>query len=104
MHAAVYEDGGTAYSTFRDCPLRKELRIYGKTGSTENPDMAWFECFAEDSSDRSLVIVVAVPGGLSGAGYAAPIGRQILQFCHEAGYIGIKPKPQTLAEPSWKAN
>ncbi|HOM60061.1 MAG TPA: penicillin-binding transpeptidase domain-containing protein [Anaerohalosphaeraceae bacterium] len=104
MHAAVYEDGGTAYSTFRDCPLRKELKIYGKTGSTENPDMAWFECFAEDSADRSVVIVVAVPGGLSGAGYAAPIGRQILQFCHEAGYIGIKPKPQTLDKPALKTN
>lgn len=100
MRAAVYEDGGTAYSTFLDCPLRKELKIYGKTGSTESPDMAWFECFAEDSADRSIVIVVAVPGGLSGSGYAAPVGRQILQFCYEAGYIGVKPKNQTVRKES----
>ncbi|HPP56171.1 MAG TPA: penicillin-binding transpeptidase domain-containing protein [Anaerohalosphaeraceae bacterium] len=100
MRAAVYEDGGTAYSTFLDCPLRKELKIYGKTGSTESPDMAWFECFAEDSADRSVVIVVAVPGGLSGSGYAAPVGRQILQFCYEAGYIGVKPKNQTVRKQS----
>jgi cell division protein FtsI/penicillin-binding protein 2 len=96
MRAAVYEDGGTAYSTFRDCPLLKELKIYGKTGSTQNPDMAWFECFAEDSADRSIVIVVAVPGGLSGSGFAAPVGRQILQFCYEAGYIGAYSKNRTI--------
>ncbi len=100
MRAAVYEDGGTAYSTFLDFPLRKELKIYGKTGSTESPDMAWFECFAEDSADRSIVIVVAVPGGLSGSGYAAPVGRQILQFCYEAGYIGVKPGNPASAKHS----
>jgi penicillin-binding protein 2 len=94
MHAAVYEQGGTGYSTFIDCPLRKQLKIYGKTGSTERPDMAWFECFAEDSADRAVIVVVAVPGGLSGSAFAAPIGRQILQFCYDDGHIGIKPKPQ----------
>lgn len=93
MHAAVYEQGGTGYTTFSDCPLREQLKIYGKTGSTERPDMAWFECFAEDSADRTLIIVVAVPGGLSGSGYAAPLGRQILQYCYDAGHIGVKPKP-----------
>jgi penicillin-binding protein 2 len=92
MHAAVYEQGGTGYTTFSDCPLRKLLKIYGKTGSTEQPDMAWFECFAEDTADRAVVIVVAVPGGLSGSGYAAPIGRQILQYCYDGGHIGVKPK------------
>jgi len=74
--------------------LRKQLKIYGKTGSTERPDMAWFECFAEDSADRAVIVVVAVPGGLSGSAFAAPIGRQILQFCYDDGHIGIKPKPQ----------
>ena len=90
MHAAVYEPGGTGYDTFRKSPLIKELKVYGKTGSTEQPEMAWFECFAEDSADRSIVIVVSVPGGLSGSGYAAPIGRQILQYCYDAGYIGTR--------------
>lgn len=98
MRAAVSEEGGTAYNTFSDFPLRKELKIYGKTGSTEKPDMAWFECFAQDAADRSIVIVVAVPGGLSGSGYAAPVGRQILQFCYEAGYIGSKQRKQTSDE------
>lgn len=93
MHAAVYEPSGTAYDTFRRCPLREVLAIYGKTGSTENPEMAWFECFAEDSSDRSIIIVAAVPGGLSGSGYAAPLGKEILQMCYDTGYIGIKNNP-----------
>lgn len=88
MKAAVDEPGGTAYETFRRFPLRDTLDIYGKTGSTEKPETAWFECFAEDAADRCIVIVVAVPDGLSGSGYAAPIGREILRMCHEAGYIG----------------
>lgn len=92
MHAAVYEPRGTAYSTFQSFPERKTLDIYGKTGSTENPEMAWFECFAEDAAGRSVIIVVAVPGGLSGSQYAAPLGREILQMCYDAGYIGVKKK------------
>lgn len=93
MWAVVNEDGGTAYRVFRNSPLRNErgMKVYGKTGSTQNPSTAWFECFAEEPSGRAIVIVVLVEGGLSGAGEAAPLGEKILDLCNRSGYIGTKP-------------
>jgi penicillin-binding protein 2 len=93
MWAVANEDGGTAYRVFRDSPLRtqRNMIIYGKTGSTQNPSVAWFECFAEESSGRAIVIAVLVEGGLSGSGEAAPLGEKILDLCNRAGYIGSKP-------------
>lgn len=93
MWAVANEDGGTAYRVFQDSPLRnqRDMKIYGKTGSTQNPSMAWFECFAEEPSGRAIVIVVLVEGGLSGSGEAAPLGEKVLDLCNRAGYIGTKP-------------
>lgn len=93
MWAVVNETGGTAYRVFRDSPLRseREMKIYGKTGSTQNPSVAWFECFAEDHTGRSIAIAVLVERGQSGAGEAAPLGERILDVCNQAGYIGRKP-------------
>ena len=102
MWAVANEDGGTAYKVFKDSPLRtqRNMKIYGKTGSTENPSMAWFECFAEEQSGRSIVIVVLVEGGLSGSGEAAPLGEKILDLCNRAGYIGKKPiEPPSAVQP-----
>ena len=93
MWAVVNEDGGTANSVFRSSPLRTErgMKIYGKTGSTENPNVAWFECFAEDSTGRAIVIAVLVERGQSGSGEAVPLGEKILDLCNRAGYVGKKP-------------
>ena len=96
MWAVANETGGTAYKVFRESPLRTErdMKIYGKTGSTQNPSMAWFECFAEEPSGRAIVIVVLVEGGLSGSGEAAPLGEKILDLANRAGYIGKRPTEQ----------
>ena len=93
MWAVANEDGGTAYRVFHTSPLRTErgMKIYGKTGSTQSPSVAWFECFAEEPSGRAIVITVLVEGGLSGSGEAAPLGEKILDLCNRAGYIGTKP-------------
>lgn len=93
MWAVVNEDGGTANSVFRSSPLRTErgMKIYGKTGSTENPNVAWFEYFAEDSTGRAIVIAVLVERGQSGSGEAVPLGEKILDLCNRAGYVGKKP-------------
>jgi penicillin-binding protein 2 len=97
MRAVVNESGGSAYNEFRGSDLlKRNMTIYGKTGSTESPENAWFECLAEDTTGRSVVIVTLVEGGQSGSGEAVPLGKEILQFCNEAGYIGTKP----IAEPS----
>ncbi len=90
MWAVVNETGGTAYNAFKDSPLRNErdMKVYGKTGSTQNPSMAWFECFAEDRTGRAIVIVVLVERGQSGSGEAAPLGKRVLDLCNRAGYVG----------------
>ena len=93
MWAVANEDGGTAYNVFKSSPLRTErdMKIYGKTGSTQNPNVAWFECFAEDRTGRSIVITVLVERGQSGSGEAVPLGEKILDLCNRAGYVGKSP-------------
>jgi len=96
MHAVVNENQGTAHKAFVEALDRFEqegITIYGKTGSTEAPDHAWFAGFAEDSGGRKISLAVVAEGGQSGARDAAPLGRDIIQFAVEAGYLG------RLAEP-----
>jgi penicillin-binding protein 2 len=94
--AVVNEINGTAYETFRGSNFNAEgVRVYGKTGSTENPDNAWFAGFAKDGSGRSLAVAVVVEGGQHGSSDAAPLARDILKFCIDAGYLGnIKPSQE----------
>jgi cell division protein FtsI/penicillin-binding protein 2 len=66
------------------------MKIYGKTGSTENPEHAWFECFAEDNAGRLIIVVALVEGGSRGSDDAAPLGHGILKLCSDAGYIGTR--------------
>jgi penicillin-binding protein 2 len=91
MSAVVNKTGGTAYSTFEPI-LRslaeQDIKVYGKTGSTEDPEHAWFGGFATDSSNRSIAIAIVVEGGQSGSSDAAPLARDIIQFCFDAGYVG----------------
>jgi penicillin-binding protein 2 len=95
MKAVVYEVGGTAYNAFRNNGLsRRDITVYGKTGSTQAPNNAWFMCFAEDSSGRAVVVTLMVEGGESGGQDAAPLGRNIIRFCNEAGYVGRMPALQ----------
>jgi len=89
MRAVVSEPGGTAYNEFANSGLSEQgIIVYGKTGSTEEPDNAWFGGFARDSTERSVAIAVVVEGGQHGSRDAAPLARDIIQFCIEAGYIG----------------
>jgi penicillin-binding protein 2 len=89
MYAVVNEPGGTAYKEFAYAGFAEQgLRVYGKTGSTEMPDNAWFGGFAEDSTGKKIAIAVLVEGGQHGPSDAAPLARDIIQFCIEVGYIG----------------
>ncbi len=89
MSAVVNESGGTAYKAFADSELIKsQVKVFGKTGSTETPYHAWFAGFAEDPSGRAISFAIIVEGGASGAGDAAPLAEQILCLCVKAGYIG----------------
>ena len=89
MRAVVNETGGTAYNEFAHAGFDEQgVKVYGKTGSTEAPENAWFGGFAEDIRDRSIAIAVLVEGGQHGSSDAGPLARDIIQFCIEAGYIG----------------
>lgn len=93
MHAVVNERGGTAFSAFQDSEVmdpKRDLEIYGKTGSTQNPENAWFGGFVEDSTGRGLALAIIVEGGLAGSTDAAPKAKEIIRICNQAGYIGRK--------------
>jgi cell division protein FtsI/penicillin-binding protein 2 len=91
MHAVVEEPGGTAYKEF-DRSLSffasRGIRLYGKTGSTTQPEHAWFGGFAKDGTGKAIAITVIVEGGQQGSSDAAPLARDILEFFVEAGYLG----------------
>ena len=88
MSAVVNEFGGTAYKEFVHSGFAEQaVEVYGKTGSTEKPDNAWFAGFAKDGAGRGIAIAVIVGGGQHGSRDAAPLARSIIQFCIEAGYL-----------------
>ena len=89
MRAVTSEIGGTAYTAFKNNNFdEKDIKVFGKTGSTEKPYNAWFMSFAEDGSGRAVSIALMVQGGKSGGSDAAPLGREIITMCNEAGYVG----------------
>ena len=90
MSAVINEISGTAHTTFEDVLDGLDasgIKVYGKTGSTEAPEHAWFGGFVVDSEDNRIAIAVVVEGGQSGAQDAAPLGRDIILLCIEHGYI-----------------
>ncbi len=92
MRAVVTERHGTGVEAFEGTDLdQRDVKVFGKTGSTEKPFTAWFMGFAEDSAQRSISFAITIEGGQSGSGDAAPLGRKIIEFSNEAGYIGRKP-------------
>ena len=89
MNAVVNEPEGTAYKEFAHAGFAGQgITVYGKTGSTERPDNAWFAGFAEDNSGHSIAIAVVVEGGQHGSSDAGSLAREMIQFCIESGNIG----------------
>ncbi|MHC4073534.1 MAG: penicillin-binding transpeptidase domain-containing protein [Planctomycetota bacterium] len=87
----VNESQGTAnkqFGPFLSTLAEQDVKVYGKTGSTENPEHAWFTGFAADSGAGKIAIAVVVEGGQRGSSDVAPLARDIIQFCIEAGYVG----------------
>jgi penicillin-binding protein 2 len=89
MGAVVNELGGTAYKAFHASGLGAQgVKVYGKTGSTEDPENAWFAGFAEDSDGAKIAVAVVVEGGQHGSSDAAPLARDIIQLCVYKNYVG----------------
>jgi len=91
MHAVVSERGGTAFKQFDpmlDILAAEDVTVYGKTGSTERPFHAWFAGFAADSRGGGIAVAIVIEGGQHGSSDAAPLVRDIIQLCIQAGYVG----------------
>ncbi len=91
MSAVINEINGTANKEFGPVLYtftEQDVKLYGKTGSTEAPEHAWFAGFAEDDTGRKLAFAIVVEGGEHGSSDAAPLVRDIIQFCIEYDYIG----------------
>lgn len=93
MDAVVNEKQGTAYDAFHDPSAMidfsvRDVKVYGKTGSTQDPNNALFAGFARDSQRRAVALALVVEGGRSGSSDAAPLARDIFQLCINAGYLG----------------
>jgi cell division protein FtsI/penicillin-binding protein 2 len=91
MSAVVNEYGGTAnrqFEPFLTIFAREDVKVYGKTGSTERPEHAWFGGFAADSTGRKIAFAVVVEGGQHGSSDAAPLAREIIQLAVNEGHIG----------------
>lgn len=89
MDAVVNESQGTARKAFVDFDSKAmQIKIYGKTGSTQSPEHAWFSGFVEDNSGRKIALAVLVEGGQSGAQDAAPLAREVIRLAVQDGYIG----------------
>jgi len=91
MSDVVSEPGGTAFAQFE--PLltilaAEDVKVCGKTGSSERPFHAWFAGFAADSKGRKIAVAVVVEGGQHGSSDAAPLARDIIQLCINSEYIG----------------
>jgi penicillin-binding protein 2 len=92
MRAVVSERGGSAYTAFAGSGLDAlGMTVYGKTGSTENPENAWFAAFVTDRAGRAIALAILVEGGQSGANDAAPLAREIIRLCNQSGFIGNTP-------------
>ena len=51
MHAVINENGGTAHNEFAGENFASQgIKVYGKTGTTEAPEHAWFAGFAKDGN------------------------------------------------------
>ena len=80
MFDVVNHRNGTARSA-----RVKGLKVYGKTGTAQNPHgdpHAWFIGFTKDRN-RSIAIVVLVEHGGSGGSAAAPIAGKLFRYCYE---------------------
>ncbi len=91
MDAVVNESGGTANEAFDMIDFAAQnVKVYGKTGSTQDPNNALFAGFARDKRGKAVALALVVEGGRSGSSDAAPLARDIFQLCINAKYLGKK--------------
>ncbi|MBF89141.1 MAG: penicillin-binding protein 2 [Candidatus Marinimicrobia bacterium] len=85
MYDVVNDVKGTAYDSHL---ARSKIKVYGKTGTAENPHgdpHAWFVGFAKDNNEIISISIVIENGGTGGS-TAAPIASKIIK-----NYFDLKP-------------
>ena len=76
MRSVITHDKGTGR---KSQPEIKGMKIYGKTGTAENPhgdDHAWFIGWAEYLNEKYSLVILLENGG-SGGSVAAPLAKRI---------------------------
>ena len=72
---------------------RSKIKVFGKTGTAENPHgepHAWFVGFAKDNKE-TLSIAIVIENGGTGGSIAAPIATTIIK-----SYFGINERNRPL--------
>lgn len=91
LWAVINKYHGTAYESFRDSGFKEQsIDIWGKTGSTQRPDNAWFAGFAKDKYDNCIAIALIVEEGQSGSHDASPLAKEVFNVCQMNGYLKAK--------------
>lgn len=91
LWAVVNKHYGTAYDVFRNSDLKdRAIDVYGKTGSTERPDNAWFAGFAKDSEGNCVALALVIEQGQSGGHDASPLASEAFNICCDFGYLKAK--------------
>ncbi len=91
LFAVVNKYHGTAYEVFKDSDFKDQsIDIYGKTGSTERPDNAWFAGFARDGKGSAIAIALIIEQGQSGSHDASPLAKEVFAICRDYGYLTAK--------------
>ena len=85
MYQVINSSGGTAFDAFYPNPWQEEIvKLYGKTGSTDN---SVFGCFAESFDGRKIAVAVLAEIERNGSDVAAPLVRDILLLAGTHGYL-----------------
>ena len=89
MRSAIIDGNGTGR---KSDPNIEGLKIYGKTGTAENPhgnNHAWYSGWCEYKNEKFSVVILLENAG-SGGSVAAPIAKEIFAKISRDNFLVVK--------------